>query len=445
MNNNITGWRDVFSFTFIQTLKSKAFIISYVLVLIIALVSIPVVNIINPGNTDELNTLSSIQKVYINNETELNDIDLTELQKNEMMSHIVFEEIDKSTNSEAADNIGDGDVILSIMDIEGVFYFDFSKKSRSGISDYSMQMLSQAVVEQFKDNRINKLGITEEQFSMINSQIHTNVSWADINDAPIMEEDTSISNNEYWYLYGLLFVVLIVNIMASTQIATSIVTEKSTRVVEYLLMSVKPLALMIGKILAMLSLVLAQIISLIVILFASNSVAALLFSDNGDSILSQTIPTDILQNLNIINILFCLILIILGMFFYAALAGLAGATISRLEELGEGLILFTLTNMAGMYIGLGAANVLMISGMNGFIIFSFLFPLSSPFILPGAILLGKASVPLIAGAIILQIVFIFVLLRFVAKVYETLILHNGNKIKVTELIKISKSLSKGAV
>jgi ABC-2 type transport system permease protein len=227
--------------------------------------------------------------------------------------------------------------------------------------------------------------------------------------------------------------------MASTQIANSIVTEKSTRVVEYLLTSVKPLALMVGKIIAMLTAVLIQMIAMVAALFVSNQVSSTFSPDESESLLSQYLPQHIFQNINLINIILCLLLIVLGIIFYATLAGLAGATVSKLEELSEGLTLFTLTNLVGCYVGLGAANVLMASGMNGYVIFSFLFPLSSAFVLPGAILIGKASIPLVIGAIALQVIFILLLFQFVSKVYETLILHNGNKIKLKDLFKISKT------
>ncbi len=105
--------------------------------------------------------------------------------------------------------------------------------------------------------------------------------------------------------------------------------------------------------------------------------------------------------------------------------------------------MFTFTTIIGAYIGIGAANVLMAAGNNPFVTFAFLFPLSSPFILPGAILLGKISVPLIVLSIVLQIIFAGLLANFVAGIYETLILHNGNKIKITQLFQISKTVSRG--
>ena len=71
------------------------------------------------------------------------------------------------------------------------------------------------------------------------------------------------------------------------------------------------------------------------------------------------------------------------------------------------------------------------------------FPSYSPYLhlyTTRAILIGKASLPIVATSIALQLVFIILLFRFVAKVYETLILHNGNAIKIKDLFKISKTV-----
>ena len=440
--SNITGWKDVFSFTLIQTLKSKAFIISYFILLALVIVSMPIINMITSGGKVDVNTPNPVKKVYVNNETTLPNMDFSEVLEDKTMSHITFEAMQEDYDIVAAriDKDEKESVILTLTDSQGMYSLNFVKASKGPVKDTSLQALGNAVVNQFEILRINTLGITDAQNAMLHATVATKVSMTDVNGTPIIKEDTSISFSEYWFIYGLLFTVLMVNMMASTQIATSIVTEKSTRVVEYLLISVKPLALMVGKIMAMLTAVLLQMISLVVMLFVSNKISASLSSSNGESVLNQYLPKDIFQNLNIINIVLCFVLIVLGMVFYAILAGLAGATVSRLEEIQDGLMLFTFTNLIGVYVALGAANTLMASGVNGFVTFTFLFPLSSPFVLPGAILVGKASLPIVAAAIVLQVVFIILLFKFVAKIYETLILHNGNKIKVTDLIKLSKTV-----
>ena len=440
--SNLKGWKDVFTFTLIQTLKSKAFIISYVILLIISMISMPIISSITGDKPEDVNAPNPVKKVYVDNKTTLPDMDFKEIQKDKRFSHITFEAM-----TEEYDNVAkrieekeNESIIFTLNEKEGSYSLSFIKSSKASIKKTNMQVLADSISKQFEDFKINALEIKDEQLAMIRAEIKTEVLMADVNGAEIIKEDTSISYSEYWFIYGILFIVLMVNIMGSTQIATSIVTEKSTRVIEYLLTSVRPLAIMVGKIIAMLSAVLLQVGSMMVILVISNKISASLSSSNEDSVLSQYLPKDIFQNLNIINIIICLVLVLLGMIFYSTLAGLAGATVSRIEEISESLTLFTFTNMIGAYIGIGAISILMGKGINGFVTFAFLFPLSSPFILPGAILIGKVGLPMVVAAILLQIIFIILLFKFVAKVYETLILHNGNKVKIKELIKISKTV-----
>lgn len=440
--SNMTGWKDVYKFTFIQTLKSKAFIISFIIFITLASISMPLINTIFSDNTDDINAPNPIQKVYVLNETTLPDMNFSVGLTTDTMKHITFEPMQEAYDdvTDRIENKERNSIILSITENNNVYSLNFTKASEGPVKSSHLHLFANTISEQFYEYRIKTLGIREDQLDLLNATVDTKVTLTDSFGEEIVKENTKISHSEYWFVYGLLFIVLMVNVMASSQIATSIVTEKSTRVIEYLLTSVKPLALMVGKILAMLSVVLLQMSAMVAILFVSNRLSATLTSGNKQSAMDQFLPSNVFENINLFNIVICFILVLLGMLFYSTLAGLAGATVSKLEEVGEGLTLFTFSNMIGAYVGIGAANVLMAAGMNSFVTFAFLFPLSAPFILPGAIILGKASLPLVLGAILLQILFILLLFRFVAKVYETLILHNGNKIKVSELLKISKTV-----
>jgi len=133
------------------------------------------------------------------------------------------------------------------------------------------------------------------------------------------------------------------------------------------------------------------------------------------------------------------------MVLYATLAGLCGATASRMEEAGDSQMLFTMTSLIGFYIGFGAASTLMASGDNGFVTFALIFPISSAFFLPAALLVGKANAvtAMIATAVLL--VSIVLMFKFVAKVYEALILHNGTRIKMKEVIAMARGPKKQKV
>lgn len=442
--SNFTGWKDIYSFTLLQTIKNKTFIVSYIILLILAVAMVPIISMVTSKNTNN-ETLSPIEKVYVINKTTLSNIDYSFMKQEDVFKNTTFEESneDISILEERVDTSENMSVILTISEEEGLYNLQIKKSKEGDLKDSNVELLGDIFASKFKEYALSTLGITEAQIAMISAEVNGSITETDELGNVINEEDTSITDSEYWFIYGILFAVMMINIMASTQIATSIVTEKSTKVIEYLLVSVRPLAIILGKVLAMLTVVLLQMGSILV--FASISMKGFkaLTGTETEAILN-IIPKDFYQHFNIFYILLCLISIGLGLIFYGTLAGLLGATVSKLEEVNEGLMVFTFTNIIGAYIGIGAASTLMASGSNAFVIFSFVFPISAPFILPGAILLGKVSLLIVGVAILLQTAFALLLAKFVARIYEFLILHNGNKIKITQLFQISKTVSKGA-
>lgn len=443
--NSLTGVWSVFTFTLTQTLKSKSFIISYVIMITLALISMPVINLISSGSTPDPDAVNPIQKVYVNNENSLADMDFNGLLTDKALAHIRFEKMHGDYNlvADRIQSTENSSVILTISDKDGIYSLSFVKANDGPVGNYSLQQLGNAITEQFYNIKIASLGISKEQMELLFAPISTSVTLADEQGQAIVKEDTSISSAEYWFIYIILFFILMVSVLSSSLIATSIVTEKSTRVIEYLLISIKPMALMVGKVLAMLVAVFLQTSSMVLLFFISNIVTTNFLSESGESMMARYLPDNIFANLNIINIIFCLMLMLLGIIFYGILASFAGATVSKLEEVQEGLTMFTFTCLVGAYLGIGAASALMGSGENAFVTFTLLFPLSSPFILPGALLIGKASILIVVLATLIQIITILLLVRLVANVFEFLILYNGNTIKPKQLLKLFSTVKEG--
>ena len=70
-------------------------------------------------------------------------------------------------------------------------------------------------------------------------------------------------------------------------------------------------------------------------------------------------------------------------------------------------------------------------------IFSYYFPLSSPFSLPSALLLGNLSTIEVLIAVLILAVFVALMAVIVARVYEFIILHNGSRLKFGEILKMA--------
>lgn len=436
--SDITGWKDVFSFTLSQTLKSKSFIIISIITLLIIFISMPLLNRFTNKDEVNLDEAISIEKVYVANETSLADMDFTGMKEHESVKHIEFEIIEDNFDA-VSDKIQEEEnlsVILTMTEDEGMYSLDFLKSGEGSVKDQDLQQLGDFIYEEFNTFRINTMEISQDALDMLHAEVEISVAYSDEDGSPVAEEDTSISDNEYWFIYILLFIVMMVNVMGGAQIAGSIIVEKSSRVVENLLISIRPLALIIGKVLAMLTVVIGQTASYAIVFAVSNK----LTSSGGKegSMLATLLPEAVFSNLNIGNIILCFIVTILGFIFYGILAGLTGATVSKVEDVSSGMTLFYICIFIGLYLSIFAAGSMMGSGMNGLATFAYIFPLSSPYILPGVILIGEVTLPLLLISLGLLLLSLVLLFKFTANVYETLILHNGNPIKPKELFKLSR-------
>lgn len=122
--------------------------------------------------------------------------------------------------------------------------------------------------------------VEQEQLDFINQPVESRVEHTTQDGEITPEEDgEGISMAEYYVLLaGIVVVVMIVN-LSGGQIAMSIVTEKSTKVVEYLMINVRPMALIVGKILAALITVVIQFAAFGVSYLLSGAISRLIFGD----------------------------------------------------------------------------------------------------------------------------------------------------------------------
>lgn len=439
--DNIRGWKDVFSFTLFQTLKSKTYIVSLIIMMAIAMISMPLMNTFLLKGVAEGPEKSVVEKVYLYNMTLCRNLDF-DSELTDGYRHIVFEDFvgDMTALETRVQEEEVNSVILFLMEDEQNCYIQFLRSPNGDVTNYELQMLGQYVQNAYTKAKIQLLGLTEEQMTFFETSVIASSSIVDTENALVLE-DTSITEGEYWFIYGMMFVVLMVCILAASQVASSIVQEKSSKVIEYLLTSIRPLAVIVGKVFAMLVVVMIQLIALILAGYVSVKIGELI-SGKGNNAITQFMTPEMLESLNFGNIVLGLVVAGAGMVLYATLAGLCGATASRMEEAGESLTLLTMTSLIGFYIGFGAASTLMAAGDNAFVTFALIFPVSSSFLLPAALLVGKANLWIALISIAVLLISIVLMFLFVAKVYEGLILHNGSRLKFKDVLAMAKGNKK---
>jgi ABC-2 type transport system permease protein len=153
----------------------------------------------------------------------------------------------------------------------------------------------------------------------------------------ITHETQSLGKDQmenYWYTYIMIFALYMVILLYGQMVATSVATEKSSRAMEVLITSAKPVSMMFGKVIAACT---AGFIQLICV-FGS----AILFYNMNSSYWGESVVINSMFNMPASLLAFMLLFFVLGFFIYAFLFGAVGSTASRLEDINTSVMPITM-------------------------------------------------------------------------------------------------------
>lgn len=251
------GWQKVFSFTLIQYIKTKSFIIGTIIVcLIVALIACGV-NIIpallngeedNTGNPSA-GTLGAFSAIYITDDAGiLTDEDAAALTA--AGAKLEQTELSFSELTEKLKNAEDGRALVTITpetaETDEVVGYTVKTYYSPNSDGDSVDTLSASIRELINYRNMINAGVSPENYMQTQRYITSSKIEAGVSEWSVFE---SMIN----YLVPIVVsLVLFILIFAYGQtVAQSIATEKTSRVMELLLTSVRPLAVVIGKVLAM--------------------------------------------------------------------------------------------------------------------------------------------------------------------------------------------------
>lgn len=450
--HDYTGWKDVFRFSFEQGVKANAYKISLVIFALLVLLGVPFMGWLQNKGEKDLGA-TAVEKIFVYDETGL-EIDYTGFATGERYQKLVIEKTPDKTYEENSKALEEAekpvDILLKVtLEESGYFQLTFVKAVQAGFSDDDYEALTEDFGVYFDDAKREAIDVTPEQAVFISKPVSTGVEFAVVDEngnitIDAKDKTEGITQQEYGVLLaGIMVVMMIIN-LAGGQIANGIVTEKSTRVVEYLMINIRPMALIVGKILASLLLVVIQMAAIGVAFLGGKIISSNLFPpaavQTGEEPGALDLFLEMMGKITPASLVICLAVILLGVLFFSIIAGLAGASVSKLDELAEGMKIYQLLLIVGCYIGIGVCIVEMIGGVNPLILEVLcMIPISAPFILPANLLLGKVSlwVGLVAIALLFLItVFMF---SFTAKVYESMIFYNGKVLKLKDILQIAKN------
>ncbi len=453
MKTKLRGFKKICAFAYVQSMKSKAMKITLAILCVIALLSMPLSTVISGiGDSGEEEQTTAIKKVHIYDNTDI--IGTQFINKNiadDLYNDIEYiietdkENIEEIINRE--DNTNEIFLVIEYCDDEMSLSYGINicayYNSESEVSEEDANAYAIFIDENVKEAILKAADTSEEIITKVAKDIEYEVTLYDENGEPV--DNGGISQFEYMFTYVFILMLIFMVSFAGSKVSELIVTEKSTRVMEYLLTSVKPMAVLLGKVIASTMMMLTILVTILVSFAGSILLNNIMFPlENGGFALPQALQGIIdsgeLNAVTPVNIILAIAIILIGCLFYGLIAGVAGATVSKIEEMAEGMKLFTFTLMIGAYIPLFMAMSSSIGGEGWGNITNviYLLPISSVFILPQYLLLGNVSAGLVLGAIGILVVSVVLLLLFVNRVYEHMLYSNGNTLTLKDIIGMAK-------
>ncbi|MGY1591222.1 ABC transporter permease [Geodermatophilus sp. SYSU D00708] len=209
-------------------------------------------------------------------------------------------------------------------------------------------------------------------------------------------------------LYGLL-------ILFAQFVAQGVVEEKSSRVVELLLATMRPWQLLAGKIIGLGVLGLGQIIVIGVV-----GVGGALAFD------VVAVPGELIS-----TVLTVVAWFVLGYAFYASVFAVAASLVSRQEDLGSVLTPTTILLVVGFIVAIQAAGdpTSTLATVTSYV------PGLSPLVMPVRQAAGEAAAWEVALAVVLMLVAIALIVRLGGRVYAGALLRTSGRTKIREALR----------
>ena len=202
-------------------------------------------------------------------------------------------------------------------------------------------------------------------------------------------------------------------------VASGVVEEKSSRVVEILLAAIPPRALLAGKILGIGAVGLVQLaLTAVVGLTAASLSGAIELDGDHAGVLAVV-----------------LVWFVLGYVLYAALYAVAGVIVSRQEDMNSSSTPVTMILVAGYLV----AFPTMEDPDSSLAVFTSLLPLTSPIVMPVRAVVGDAGATEIAASLGLLVLAIALLIPLAARIYERSVLRMGKPLKMREALRAARA------
>lgn len=312
MNNFWT----ILAHTYMVRVKTKLFIISTVITLLFIAGVANIQSIIEVFSNDEATTIAVID----DSEMLFTPLKESVESANEGIKLVAISESEAIAKEAVQSEDYEGLITLSLDENE----LPVASYYANSITEYGIQIELEQQLQQLKiAMATNQAGIDEAALAMIYEPIAFDT--ISLDESSKTDEELSQARG---IVYVMLFLLYMAIIIYGQMIATDVATEKSSRVMEILISSAKPVTHMFAKITGIALLGLTQVGLFVV-------VGYIMISSKQDELTGGMFTYFGVQNTSAAVYIYAVVFFILGYLLYATLAAMLGSLVSRVEDVSQ--------------------------------------------------------------------------------------------------------------
>ena len=288
----------------------------------------------------------------------------------------------------------------------------------------SVYAIGSAVYDAANRARMEQIGLGDGEIALIGKgTVPYGLTYGEFggeDDLPAFGGEEDFDQSRFGLQVGYSVVVMMFCLYSVGYVVRAVIEEKQSKLVDLLMVSVRPAALLLGKVLATLLFVLIYMLLLFGGMFISYAVSSR-FLDL--SAAPGAVSALLGMHPDAVSLVVILVTGVLGCLAFGLLGGLCGAGCSHMEESGGAMSTCSLLVMLGYMISLFVP-------LTGGIALRVLcvVPVLSMFMAPLQFMAGHIGFGTVALSWVFQIFCILFLVWLSARVYSSLIIYNGKRL-----------------
>ena len=442
---SLKGFGNVFRFTFMQTLKNKGFLISAIMMILMIMLMKPLMYVMSKSGsgaaTSMSDTLQNIQadRMFILNETdfELSRQDITpdtNVKEGSLKPDAVtiYNKSDANRDDLLA-KLGTKDILVVIQSSTKGYDVDAVIADTSDVQVKSLDHAANYGKILFESARKRQMKLDENALQSINSGI---TKGGVVSAKEYAEEKShTMSRSELsGVTIGFAMLIMIVASLAGNYVITSVNEEKQSKLAESLLVSVRPMALLMGKVVGMLTFVTSTVVLGVAGALIVDVVMKNVFNvDMAQANVQSQFNLAIFTSYGVVGFVIFFAELIITLLSFGVFSGVMGSACSKTEDQQSAAGIVTMLIMVAYLVSMMSAT------QESLIQKVALIPPVSYIMAPVAYISGRIGIAEFLASLTIQIVLLVGMVMLAAKTYRNLLLSDSSKPKLAMILKAAKN------